>query len=101
MATTQDRSASVATATSWLSADELRTLEAVCDALIPATPPPAGASDEHGFYARAASDLGVAQLMAEALGQQSPQTRRDFKQLLGILGGPLGGLLATGRPRSL
>jgi choline dehydrogenase-like flavoprotein len=101
MATTQDRTAPVATATSWLSPEEMRTLEAVCDALIPATPPPPGESDSHGFYARAASDLGVAQAMAEVLGQQSPQSQRDFKQLLRTLGSPLGGILTVGRPRSL
>jgi choline dehydrogenase-like flavoprotein len=101
MATTQDRPTVTATATSWLSPAHMRTLVAVCDALIPATPPPPGESDPHGFYARAASDLGVAQLMAEALAQQPLQSQRDFKQLLGILGSPLGGMLISGRPRSL
>ncbi|MBF6591132.1 MAG: GMC family oxidoreductase [Ktedonobacterales bacterium] len=100
MATTQERPTQTTTGASWLSPAQLRTLEAVCEALIPAVPPPPGEGDPHGFYARTASDLGVAQLMAEALGQQSSQTQADFKQLLDLLGSPLAGLLLLGRPRS-
>jgi choline dehydrogenase-like flavoprotein len=101
MATTQDKPTPTTTATSWLSAKEMRTLEAVCDALISASPPPAGEGDPRGFYARSAGELHVAEQMAQVLGEQSRQTQADFKQLLGILGGPMGGMLVVGRPQSL
>ena len=94
--------APVASGADWPTASELLTqLGAVCEALIPSAPAPEGERDDAGLYARAASDLSVAQLMAEALGQQSPQSQADFKQLLGTLGSPVGGLLVAGRPRSL
>ena len=63
MATTQFPVTSTAT-TDWLTPAEMRTLEAVCEALLPPTPPPAGENDADGYYARSASDLGVATLMA-------------------------------------
>jgi choline dehydrogenase-like flavoprotein len=98
MATTQFPTAATAT-TAWLSPAEMRTLEAVCEALFPPTPPPLGESDSDGFYARSASDLDVARLIAEALGQQSPETQGQFKQLLGLMGRPLFGALLLGRPQ--
>ena len=98
MATTQFPVSS-ATTTDWLSPAEMRTLEAVCEALLPPTPPPAGESDPDGYYARSATDLGVATMIAEALSQQSPETRAQFKQLLGLMGRPLFGMLVMGRPR--
>ncbi|HEX6540511.1 MAG TPA: GMC family oxidoreductase N-terminal domain-containing protein [Ktedonobacterales bacterium] len=87
------------TTTGWLTAAEMRTLEAVCEALFPPTPPPAGESDPDGYYARSASDLGVATLFAETLSQQSPETRAQFKQLLGLLATPLFGLVLLGKPQ--
>ena len=42
----------------------------------------------------------VAQAIAETLALESPETRADFKQLLGLLNGPAFGLLTVGRPRS-
>lgn len=98
MATTQFPVTSTAT-TDWLTPAEMRTLEAVCEALLPPTPPPAGENDADGYYARSASDLGVATLMAEALSLQSSETRAQFKQLLGLMGRPLFGALLLGRPR--
>ena len=44
MATTQQPTPSTPAATDWLSPAEMRTLEAVCEALLPPTPPPAGES---------------------------------------------------------
>jgi choline dehydrogenase-like flavoprotein len=102
MATTQSTQTSpVAISADWLTATERRTLEAICDALIPAVSPPDGEGDPHGYYARTARDLDVARLMAETLGQESPETRAQFKQLLGLLGSPAGGLLIAGRPKGL
>jgi choline dehydrogenase-like flavoprotein len=97
MATTQQPAPS--TTTGWLSPAESRTLEAVCEALLPPTPPPAGENDPDGYYARSASDLGVAALIAGALGEQSPETRAQFKQLLGLMGRPLFGMMLLGRPQ--
>ncbi|MGH2505474.1 MAG: hypothetical protein ACRDID_23430, partial [Ktedonobacterales bacterium] len=81
----------------WLNAARLRTLEAICEALIPAVAPPAGADDAHGLYARTAHDLNVAALMVETLGQESPESRAQFAQLLDLLGSAAGGLLLAGR----
>lgn len=80
----------------WLTATEMRTLEAVCDTLIPPVAPPAGEDDPHGFYARSASDLGVARLMAETLAPEPSEKRSQFKQLLGLLGNPAVCLLLAG-----
>jgi choline dehydrogenase-like flavoprotein len=99
MATTQQLPAQ-SSAARWLTPDEMRVLEAVCDTLIPSRTPPKGEEDTHGLYARKASDLGVAQAIAETLAQESPESKSDFKQLLGLLNGPAFGLLTMGRPRS-
>jgi choline dehydrogenase-like flavoprotein len=102
MATTRDKTvAVVATGADWLTPTEMRTLEAVCEALIPATPPPEGQEDAHGLYARPASALGIAQLVAETLAPEAPETRAEFKQLLGLLHSPLAGMALAGRPQGL
>ena len=99
MATTQ-QSPAQAGAASWLTPEEIRVLEAVCDTLIPSLAPPEGEDDPHGLYARKASDLNVAQAIAETLALESPETKADFKQLLSLLNGPAFGLLTISRPRS-
>jgi choline dehydrogenase-like flavoprotein len=99
MATTQQPQAQAGAAT-WLTPDEMRVLEAVCDTLIPSLTPPEDEHDPHSLYARKASDLNVAQAIAETLAQESPESRADFKQLLGLLNGPAFGLLTVSRPRS-
>jgi choline dehydrogenase-like flavoprotein len=86
-------------AANWLSPSELRILEAVCEALIPAVSPPQGADDPDGYYARSAKDLGTAQLIAEALSAHSAQMQGEFKQLLGLMNSPAFGLLLAGRFR--
>ncbi len=101
MATTQGTLAPSTTATDWLTPAEMRTLQAVCEALIPACQPPAGEADPHGLYARTAADLDVARLLAENLAQDTPEARASFKQLLGLLNSPAGGLLIAGRPSSI
>jgi choline dehydrogenase-like flavoprotein len=99
MATTQQTPAQ-SSAASWLTSEEMRVLEAVCDTLIPSLTPPEGEDDPHGLYARKASDLNVAQAIAETLALESPESKADFKQLLGLLNGPAFGLLTISRPRS-
>ncbi|HEY7093715.1 MAG TPA: GMC family oxidoreductase N-terminal domain-containing protein, partial [Ktedonobacterales bacterium] len=87
-------------AAAWLTPDETRVLEAVCDTLIPSLAPPEGEDDPHSLYARKASDLNVAQAIAETLALESPESKADFKQLLSLLNGPAFGLLTISRPRS-
>jgi choline dehydrogenase-like flavoprotein len=105
MATTQSQdtqpSSTPSTSADWLTAAQRRTLEAICDALIPAVTPPPGESDSDGYYARTARDLDVARLMEETLGQESPETRAQFAQLLDLLGSSAGGLLVAGSAKGL
>ncbi len=107
MATTQDQDTQTpvtpptVAGADWLTDAQRRTLEALCEALIPAVTAPEGEGDPHGYYARTARDLDVARTMAETLGQESPETRAQFKQLLDLLGSPTGGLLVAGRPKGL
>lgn len=89
-----------AVSVTWLTAAERRTLDAICAALIAATPAPDG-GDPDGYYARTASELDVARQMAETLGQESPESRAQFKQLLGMLGSSTGGMLLAGRAKGL
>lgn len=85
---------------SWLTSAEMQTLAAICEALIPSGPPPDGEEDAREFYARSASDLDLARLVAETLAAESPETRTQFKQLLGLLQSPIAGALLMGRPQS-
>jgi choline dehydrogenase-like flavoprotein len=98
MATTPQTATPAVTA-SWLSPAEQRTLAAVCEALTASVSPPPGESDPHGLYARTARELDVARLLAETLALESPESQAEFHQLMGLLGGPLGGLLLAGVPR--
>jgi choline dehydrogenase-like flavoprotein len=101
MATAHDVSTTTTETAAWLTQAELRTLEIFCEALIPAVAPPDGFDDPHGLFGRPASALGVAEAMAVTLAGESPESRADFKRLLGLLGSPLFGLLLGGMPRSL
>ena len=81
----------------WLTAADMRLLEAICETLIPALDVPAE-TDPHGFLRRPASALQVAQAISDTLGTEDDVTRAEFRQLLGILRGPTGGILLIGRP---
>ncbi len=87
------------TTPTFLSAVETRTLEAICDALMPSVQPPAGSEDHGGLLSRSASDLGVARLLLEALAAEPPETHARYRQLLAMFGSPAFGLLASGRPK--
>ena len=80
----------------WLGRAEMATLEAVCDALIPTLPPP-GWDDRHGFFARTASDLQVAPMLADILAAEPEEARGDVTRLLRLLGSPAGGETTTCR----
>jgi choline dehydrogenase-like flavoprotein len=86
-------------APSFLSREEMRTLEAVCLALVPSIPPMEGGDDAGGLLSRSASDLEVARLLVEVLGAESPDTHAQFRRLLAMFGSAGFGLLASGRPK--
>ena len=99
MATTQRAGAETATTGSgWLTPTERRTLDALCEALIPSVPKPDGVDDPAGLYARSARDLHVGDLVAETLAAESPESRADFKSLLDLLASPIGMMALLGRP---
>lgn len=81
----------------WLTAADMRLLEAICETLIPVVDVEV-ALDPHGLFRRPASAMQVAQGMAETLADEDAETRAEFRQLLGILRGPTGGILLIGRP---
>jgi choline dehydrogenase-like flavoprotein len=82
---------------SFLSAQEARTLEAVCLALLPSLKPADGGDDAGGLMARSGSDLEVARLVVDVLASEPAETRAQFRRLLALLGNSVFGLLAYGR----
>ncbi len=82
---------------SFLSAQEARTLEAVCLALLPSLKPADGGHDAGGLMARSASDLEVARLVVDVLASEPAETRAQFRRLLALLGNSVFGLPAYGR----
>lgn len=79
-----------------LSAAQMRTLEAACDALIPRLHV---ADDPHLYYATGASDLDVPAEVARIIASLPRASQRaQLSQLLTALEHPLAGLL-VGRPR--
>ena len=99
MATQQEAPAASTPAGNWLTPTQMRTLEAICEALAPAVPPPAGESDAFGLYARSARELPIAELISEALALDSADSRKDFQRLLSTLNSPLAGMVLAGRPQ--
>jgi len=84
----------------WLTPDEFHIVEAVCDTFFPSLEPPAGSSDTmKAYYQRRASDLNVAQLVAETLAQENIEAQAEIHQLLGLLNSPVTGLMLAGSAR--
>jgi len=84
----------------WLSPEEFRLIEAVCDTLLPSLEPPIDSSEEvAAYYRRNASDLHVAMLLAETLAHENAETQTEFRQLLAMMASPLGGLLLIANPK--
>ncbi|GCE30427.1 GMC oxidoreductase [Dictyobacter alpinus] len=82
----------------WLSASELRLLEIICDTFFPSLTPPPGASPATVMYYQSkASDLHLALLIAETLGQENEESQADFHRLLALLQSPATGLLLAGK----
>ena len=77
-----------------LSTKNLKTFTAMVDTILPAVPGDGPAWTTPG------ADLGLADLLPEIY-ESLPhdQDRKDFKQLLGLLGSRFGGLILYGRAR--
>src|SRR5215831_10228788 len=99
MVTKQQAPAASTVASNWLTPTQMRTLEAICEALAPAVPPPPGETDAHGLYARSARELPIAELISQALAQEPAESRKDFQRLLSTLSSPLAGMVLAGRPQ--
>ena len=82
---------------SFLTAHQARTLEAVCLSLLPSLRALDGEDDAGGLMARSASDLQVASLVVDVLASEPPETRAWFRRLIALLGSPIFGLFAYGR----
>ncbi len=84
----------------WLSPEEFRIVEAVCETLIPSLLPPHDSSEAvAAYYRRSASDLHVAMLLAETLGRENAEAQREFRQLLALMASPASGLMLAGVPK--
>ena len=83
--------------TSFLSPQEMRTLEAICLTLVPSTSPVDGVTDTGGLLSRSASDLEVARLLVDVLAAEPAEIQAQFRRLLGMFGSAGFGLLASGR----
>src|SRR5438105_10365584 len=81
----------------WLSPEEFRILEVVCDTFFPSLEPPPGSSEvEAAYYRCKAGDLHVALLLAETLAQENAEARADFHRLLGLMASPVSSLMLAG-----
>jgi choline dehydrogenase-like flavoprotein len=83
----------------FLNEPQYRTLVAICDALIPALPPPC-ADDAAGFWARPASALEVARYFTRQVRDSAdPDQQQQFKLALDLLGRGLTAGALTGQWR--
>jgi choline dehydrogenase-like flavoprotein len=88
-----------------LSPNQLETLRAVADALVPGIPPDAGSQttsndEQRKFWLRSASDFALAEKIALALDYLPPEQQQEFTQLLDLLGSPLLGMTWIGPLKS-
>jgi choline dehydrogenase-like flavoprotein len=84
----------------WLTSNEFAILEAICDTLLPSLEPPKESSETvAAYYRRCARDLQVAQLIAQKLGQESPEVQADIRRFLTLFTAPPIGLLLAGSAR--
>src|SRR6202165_6178541 len=63
------------TTPTFLTTAQTRNLEAVCEALVPSIPPPAGGGDPGGLLGRQASGLDVARRPVGALSADPPESQ--------------------------
>ncbi len=84
----------------WLSPDEFAILETICETLLPSLEPPEGSNAEVAeYYRRSATDLGVAQTIAEKLGREGPELQADIRFFLSLFKAPPIGLFLAGKAR--
>ena len=69
-----------------LSDSQMQSLRALCDTFIPSLPTSEEPAD---FWARCASDVGLAEAVVRVVGMQAPAHQAEFRQLLELLGSPL------------
>jgi choline dehydrogenase-like flavoprotein len=85
----------------WLSPEEFRILEVACDTFLPSLePPPASTEALAAYYRRRASDLNVAQLLAETLAFENAEAQAQFHQLMSLMASPVSSLLLAASPKS-
>ncbi|HEX6553088.1 MAG TPA: GMC family oxidoreductase N-terminal domain-containing protein [Ktedonobacteraceae bacterium] len=81
----------------WLSPEEFHILEVACNTLLPSLEPPPGSSAAlAAYYHRRASDLNVAQLLAETLTFENAEAQTQFHQLMSLMASPASSLLLAG-----
>src|SRR5437763_4611207 len=81
----------------WLSPEEFHILEVACDTLLPSLEPPPGSSAAlAAYYHRRASDLNVAQLLAETLALENAEAQTQFHQLMSLMASPASSLPLAG-----
>src|SRR5437588_6958466 len=81
----------------WLSPEEFHILVVACDTLLPSLEPPPGSSTAlAAYYRRRASDLNVAQLLAETLTFENAEAQTQFHQLMSLMASPVSSLLLAG-----
>jgi choline dehydrogenase-like flavoprotein len=81
-----------------LTTRQVEILRAACDTFVPSV---VVKDDGDGYWARAASDVRVAEAIAALVADLPPAQRREFRQLLFLLGSPLLGLTWGGPLRPL
>src|SRR5947199_6203389 len=81
----------------WLSPEEFHILEVACDTVLPSLEPPPGSSAAlAAYYHRRASDLNVAQLLAETLALENAEAPTQFHQLMRLMASPASSLPLAG-----
>ncbi len=84
----------------WLSAEELTLLTAICDTLFPTLVPPAGSPpDVAAYYRRSASDLHLAEHLADRLAGQGALVQADIRRFLSLFRAPPVSLALAGMAR--
>jgi len=79
-----------------LTAEDRRTLEVLCDTLVPRLKVE---PDPHGLYERTATDLGIHEDVERIITSYvTPDQRKDFLRLLRTIESPLLNLILCGRP---
>ncbi|MBI4321805.1 MAG: GMC family oxidoreductase N-terminal domain-containing protein [Chloroflexi bacterium] len=79
----------------FLTREELATLTAICDTLIPAIE----GEEPAELFRRGASDLGVPELVAQGIALADPAQRAQFRQLLGLFDNRLANAVLAGQFR--